>query len=308
MNVHILPVVTMSAGLILAPFLLGVINRTKAVFAGRHGAPLLQAYYDLAKLLRKGAVYSRTTSWTFRAAPVIGLASLVVALAFVPVSGTRAPISFAGDMILFAYCLGVLRFFTVVAALDTGSSFEGMGASREVQFSALAEPAMLLSLATLAHVTGSLSLSGVFSELTEPVRLATGPALALVSVALLIVFLAENARIPIDDPNTHLELTMIHEVMVLDHSGPDLAFILYGVALKFWALGALIVNVVLSLLGMSGIAALAGFAIGMLGLAVVVGVIESVMARLSLLKVPQLLIGASALSVLAFILAVRFTS
>ena len=299
---------TLLAGLLLAPLLLGVINRTKAFFAGRRGAPLLQAYYDLGKLLRKGAVYSRTTTWVFRAAPAVGLASVIGAMAVLPIAGTAAPLSFAGDLILFAYCLGLMRFFTVAAALDTGSSFEGMGASREVQFSALAEPALIVGLATLARVTGSLSLSGFFAGLAGSTWLAAGPALALVAVALLIVFLAENARIPVDDPNTHLELTMIHEVMVLDYGGPDLAFILYGAALKLWVLGALIVNILLSLASLTGVAALAGFAGGMLALAILVGVIESVMARLSLLRVPQLLAGAGALAVLAFVLGVRFTS
>ena len=308
MNLKILPGITLLAGLVLAPFLPGVINRTKAVFAGRRGAPLFQAYYDLAKLLRKGAVYSRTTTWVFRSAPAIGLAAVVAAMILVPVAGDGAPLSFAGDMILFAYCLGLMRFFTVAAALDTGSSFEGMGASREVQFSALAEPALILGLATLARVTGSLSLTGVFSGKTGLTWTVAGPALVLVAVALLIVFLTENARIPVDDPNTHLELTMIHEVMILDYSGPDLAFVLYGASLKLWVLGALIVNVPLLLLGLSGAAALGAFAVGMLILAVVVGVIESVMARLSLLKVPQLLVGAGAFAVLAFTLVLRIAS
>lgn len=298
----------MLAGLILAPFLLGVINRTKAVFAGRHGAPLLQAYFDLGKLLGKGAVYSRATTWVFRAAPAIGLASVVAALMLVPVSGVSAPLSFDGDLIMFAYCLGLMRFFTVAAALDTGSAFEGMGASREAQFSALAEPALIMGLAALSRATGFMSLTGIFSGMAGSTWRAAGPALVLVSVALLIVFLAENARIPVDDPNTHLELTMIHEVMVLDYSGPDLAMILYGAALKLWAMGALIVNVFLSFLELSGAAALAGFALAMILLAVVVGVVESVMARLSLLKTPLLLLGAGALSVLAFALIVRFTS
>ena len=295
------------AGLVLAPLMLGIINRTKAVFAGRRGSPLLQAYFDLAKLLRKGAVYSRTTTWVFRAAPAIGLASVVGALLLLPSPGAASPLAFSGDLILFAYFLGLMRFFTVAAALDTGSSFEGMGASREVQFSALAEPALILGLATLVRATGSWSLSGMFAGLNAPIWLAAGPALALVAVALLVVFLAENARIPVDDPNTHLELTMIHEVMVLDYSGPDLAFILYGASLKLWVLGALIVDVVLSYSHLEGPAGLAAFASGMLGLSVVVGIIESVMARLSLLRVPQLLMGAGALSVLAFALVVRFT-
>jgi len=301
-------VLTLLAGFVLAPLLLGVINRTKAVFAGRHGAPCLQAYYDLAKLLRKGAVYSRTTTWVFRAAPVIGLASVITALTMIPIAGAPAAVSFAGDVIFFAYCLGLMRFFTVAAALDTGSSFEGMGASREVLFSALAEPALVLALAALCRVTGSLSLSGIFAAMTGSTWISFGPALALVIVAMLVVFLAENARIPVDDPNTHLELTMIHEVMVLDYSGPDLALILYASALKLWVLGALIVGTSLSILGLSGAVAIVGFVGGMLLLAVVVGVIESAMARLSLLKVPQLLIGAGAIAALALALIVRSTS
>ncbi len=305
---NVLSPILVLTGLVLAPFLLGVINRTKAIFAGRRGLSLFQAYYDIFKLLRKGCVYSRTTTLVFRIAPVAGLASVFIALLLVPLPGASAVLSFPGDMILFAYCLGLMRFLTVIAALDTGSAFEGMGASREVQFSAIAELALIVGLAALARAAGSFSLAGIFAGLSGSTWLALGPALALVSVAFMIVFLAENARIPVDDPNTHLELTMIHEVMVLDYSGPDLAMILYGAALKLWVLGALIVNVLLSLAGLSGAAAFGGFLLGMILLAALVGVIESAMARLSLLKVPQLLVGAGALSVLAFALVVRFMS
>ena len=293
-------------GLLLAPVLPGVINRTKAFFAGRHGPPLLQAYYDLAKLLRKGAVYSRTTTWVFRLAPSVGLACVVAALLLVPTGDFAAPLAFPGDLILLAYLLGLMRFMTVCAALDTGSSFEGMGASREVQFAALAEPALILGLAALARETGSFSLSGIFGGMNRPDWLQVGPALVLVAAALLIVFLVENCRMPIDDPNTHLELTMIHEVMVLDYGGPDLAFILYGSALKLWLLGALLTNIFLPLTGLAGPAQVACLLAGMFVVAVVTGVIESVMARLSLLKVPQLLVGAAALSVLGFALMLRF--
>ncbi|HNS81978.1 MAG TPA: NADH-quinone oxidoreductase subunit H [Kiritimatiellia bacterium] len=300
-----LSILNLLAGLILAPLLPGIINRTKAVFAGRHGQPVLQTYFDIFKLLRKGAVYSRTTSWVFRLSPVIGLAAVIAAMTLLPALSAPAPVSFAGDLILFAYCFGLLRFFLVAAALDTGSAFEGMGASREVQFSALAEPALLLGLAALARATGSLSLTGIFSASAGP---SAGPALALVSAALFIVFLAENARIPVDDPNTHLELTMIHEVMVLDYSGPDFAIILYTSSLKMWALGALLVNVLFSFLPLHGPAAVACVAGSMILLSVLVGIVESIMARLSLLKVPQLLAGAVAISVLALTLVLRFTS
>ena len=149
--------------LLFSPLMLGVINRTKAWFAGRRGQPLLQAYYDLYKLLRKGAVYSGATTWVFRAGPVVGLSAVLIALMLVPLGGQPAPLAFPGDFILLAYLLGLMRFFTVAAALDTGSSFEAMGASREVTFSALAEPALLLGLAVVARQTASLSLSGMYA-------------------------------------------------------------------------------------------------------------------------------------------------
>jgi formate hydrogenlyase subunit 4 len=297
--------INLAAALVLAPLLPGVINRTKAVLAGRRGQPLLQAYFELAKLLRKGAVYSRTTSWVFRAGPVVGLACALVATAIVPIGGATAPLAFAGDLILFAYVLGLMRFFTVVAALDTGSSFEGMGASREVQFSALAEPTLLLALGVVGWKTQSASLSGMFAALSFGSWAALGAPLVLVCAALFVVFLAENARIPVDDPNTHLELTMIHEVMVLDHGGPDFAFILYAAALKLWALGALIVRIALPVGVANSWINLGVSAAGMVGLAVIVGLVESSMARIRLLRVPQLLIGAGALSLLAFLLVLR---
>ncbi len=240
------PVLHGILALALAPLLLGVINRTKAVFAGRHGQPLLQPYHDLYKLLRKGAVYSRTTTWLFRAGPMVTLAGLGVALLLVPLGGTEAMVAFPGDLLLLAYVLGLGRFFTVLAALDTGSAFEGMGASREVQFSALAEPALLLSMGAMAVQAHSVCLTDLYSQVQVtalPGSLAA--AMWLVAVSLFIVLLTENARIPIDDPNTHLELTMIHEVMVLDHGGVDLAFIQYGSALKMWILASLVTGLIL---------------------------------------------------------------
>lgn len=302
---NIFSVINFLSALVLAPLLIGVINKTKAFFAGRTGLPLMQAYYDLWKLMHKGATYSRTTTWVFRAGPVVGLACVVVAAAIAPLGGAVALISFPCDLILLAYLFGVMRLFTVLAALDTGSAFEGMGSSREVQFSALAEPALILGLAAVARMTGEYSLSAMFPSMSLAAYLEAAPVSALVASALLIVFLTENARIPVDDPNTHLELTMIHEVMVLDHGGPDLAFIMYGAALKLWVLGSLFINVVLPV--RTGIAALdMGVAVaGMVLLALVVGTIESSMARLRLLRVPRLLIGATVLSGLAFILLLR---
>ncbi len=291
--------------LVLAPLLLGIVNRTKAKFAGRRGQPLLQAYYDLAKLFRKGAVYSRTTTWVFRAGPTVGLSAVIVALAIVPLGGLPGLGAFSGDVILLAYVLGLMRFMTVLAALDTGSSFEGMGASREVQFSLLAEPALLLALAALAVCAKSLSLSDIYGLLYagEPAHVA--PAAVMVAAALLMVLLAENARIPVDDPNTHLELTMIHEVMVLDHGGVDLGFIQYGASLKLWVFSALLVGVALPLrTGQPILDLLLGVG-GVFAVAVLVGVIESTMARLRLVRVPQMLVVANVLAIIAILWALR---
>jgi len=299
------PLARLLIALLLAPLLPGVINRTKALFAGRRGPPLLQAYYDLWKLLHKGAVYSRTTSWIFRAAPSLALAATAVAAAVAPWGGLRAPLAFGGDLVLLAYLLGLARFVTVLGALDTGSSFEGMGASREVFFSALAEPALLLGLAALAHVSGSFSLTAMYGATTlELWRQASAPLL-LVAAALWVVLLTENARIPVDDPNTHLELTMIHEVMVLDYGGPELALVLYGSALKLWTLGALVVGLAVPIRSGRGWLDGTVFLVGMLAMAVLVGIVESAMARLRLQRVPQMLLGAGAMSVLAIFLALR---
>ena len=283
----------------LAPLLAGIINRVKALFAGRKGQPLLQLYFELWKLLHKGAVYSRSTSWIFRAAPILTLAVAATATLLVPIGGGTAPIHFEGDLILFAYIFALMRFFTVIAALDTASSFEGMGASREVTFSALAEPGLLLSLAAVAHLTGGFSLSRMFSAISGAFWYEHSGALLFAAAALAIITLAENARIPVDDPNTHLELTMIHEVMILDNSGPDLAFILYASAIKLWLFSALIINLLWPAPG-PGVAL-----IGILTVGVAIGVVESTMARLRLIHVPRLLMSALALSVLALVFGMR---
>jgi formate hydrogenlyase subunit 4 len=289
-------------GMVLAPFLQSIINRTKATVAGRVGQPLSQPYNDLWKLLRKGAVYSQTTTWIFRSGPIMGLASMICALALLPFGASPALTPFEGDLVMVAYLLALPRFFTVLAALDTGSSFEGMGASREVTFSALAEPAFFLGLAALARQTGTLSLTPMLRSVSTATWMQAAPALGLTIAGLGVVFLAENARIPVDDPTTHLELTMIHEVMVLDHSGPDFAMIQYAAALKMWLLGTVIVAVAVPWHSSNLLLDCSSAIAGMLGLAVVTGIIESSMARLRLISVTQLLIAASVLSGLALAL------
>ncbi len=295
---NLLSFINIIVALAAAPLLLGIINRTKAVFAGRTGKPLLQVYYDVFKLLGKGAVYSRTTTWIFRAGPAVGLAASAAGMLLVPMSGAPALIAFPGDFVLLAYLLGVARFFTVIAALDTGSAFEGMGASREATFSIIAEPALFLGLAALARKAGSFSLSGMLAGLPLGKWEQAGPVFVLVAVALFIIALAENSRIPVDDPNTHLELTMIHEVMVLDHGGPDFAFILYASSLKLWIFGALVVSALVPMSGL-GVLALPVFIVAMAIFGMLVGTIESSMGRLRMMRVPQFLVGAAALSAFA---------
>ncbi|WP_298433148.1 NADH-quinone oxidoreductase subunit H [Geobacter sp.] len=291
--------------LLMPPLLLGVIGKTKALFAGRVGAPFLQPYYDIARLLRKGSVFSDTTTWIFRAGPVVTLAATAVAALLVPLGNHASPVSFAGDMILFAYLFGLARFFTTIAALDTGSSFEGMGAAREVTFSCLAEPTLFFALITLARMSGSLSLSPMLTHASGGDWLKAGASLLLLVGALFIVLLAENCRIPFDDPTTHLELTMIHEVMVLDHSGPAFGLILYGAALKLFVLGAFFMNVALPLRTGNPWADWGVFVASMLLLAVAIGVVESVMARLRLVRIPQLLVAATILSAFSMLLILR---
>jgi formate hydrogenlyase subunit 4 len=286
--------------LALAPLLLGVVSRTKAFVAGRRGPPLLQPYRDLLKAMRRGAVYGDVTSWVFRLGPVVNLGALMAALLVAPLGGIAAPLSFAGDLIVLVGLLALGRFATVLAALDTGSSFEGMGASREAHFAVLAEPALLLALATLARATGATSLTAIYGGVTPTLWAAALPSLALVAMTLLVLELVENSRVPVDDPTTHLELTMIHEVMVLDHSGPDFAYIQFAATLKLWLAGSLLVGLVVPVRGAWWHCLLA-MLLGMVALGIVIGMIESAMARYRLLKVPQFIVGAATLSAVGFI-------
>lgn len=290
---------------LLPPLLLGVIIKTKAAFAGRVGAPLLQPYYDLVKLFRKGSVLSRTTTWVFLAGPVVTAVAVFMAGLLVPMGGVAAPVHFTGDLVLFAYLLALGRFFTASAALDTGSAFEGMGAAREVTFACLAEPALFFGLLALARLTGEMDLTGLLGAGVGVGWGTAAPTLVLVLVGLFIVLLVENSRVPFDDPNTHLELTMIHEVMVLDHGGPALGVVQYGASVKLLVLAGLIARIGAPVdSGKPGVNWLA-FIAAVLGVAVLIGIVESIMSRLRLVHVPTLLIGACLLTGFGFVLLLR---
>jgi len=286
--------------IVLSPLLLGIIAKTKAFFAGRKGQPLLQLYYDLFKLLQKGVVYSTSTTIVIRLSPWIALAAASTALCILPVPGHPGWISFPGDFFVLFALLAVFRFSLVCAALDTGSSFEGMGSSREVFFSFLAEPALLLGFLVLAFGLGGYSLQEILSD---PFSIGKGKTVALyfISVSLFIVLLAENSRIPFDDPNTHLELTMIHEVMILDHSGLDLGGILYASALKLWILGSLWVSISIPMGWGNFYLDVVVFLASMGLLAVFIGFMESILARVRLIRVSHALSLATVLAVLAFL-------
>lgn len=291
--------------LLLPPLLLGVIVKTKAAFAGRNGAPLLQVYFDLLRLYRKDTVLSATSTWVFLAGPAVGLTTALFAGLLVPFGDARAPLAFTGDLVLFAYLFALGRFFTMLSALDTGSAFEGMGAAREATFACLTEPALFLGLLALVQRAGSLSLSAVLGGPVVIEWSQASAALLLVFVSLFIVLLAENSRIPFDDPNTHLELTMIHEVMVLDHSGPALGMILHGAAIKLYVLGALVVHTLLPTSRGATLIGWGSFLGAMVALGVAVGVVESAMARLRLHRVPSLLIAACLLAGFGVVLCAR---
>jgi len=292
--------------LIFPPLLTGIINKVKAFFAGRKGFPLLQPYYDLFKLFRKNMVLSETVTWVFTAGPLVTLAAVFAAGLLVPLYHSGSLISFSGDFILFAYLFGLARFFTTAAALDTGSPFEGMGASREVSFAVLTEPALFFIFLVFARLTSSFELGRMLQKTAELNLLQSSPApLIMLIAALVIILLAENCRIPVDDPATHLELTMIHEVMVLDHSGPLFGIIEYAAALKLFILASFLLTVVTPLYSSMQIFNWAVFAAGMFLAAIGIGIIESIMARLRMRRIPLLLISAILLGGSAFILFAR---
>lgn len=291
--------------LFLAPAVSGMATRTKSFLTGRRGAPVLQPYYDIWKLFRRGLVLSRTTTWIFRLAPIVGLSTALLAATLFPLDGRASLLRFGGDAVAFAGLLALGRFVMILASLDTGSSFEGMGASREATFGSLVEVGVFLSFATLSVVTQDLSLSGMFGQELAARWSGVLPPLLMVGASLFALMLAECARVPVDDPATHLELTMIHEVMVLDHSGPDLALIVYGSALKLSVFGAMVIGVLVPRGSLSPLASIGVLAGGLLLVGVGVGIVESTMARLRLPRVPLYLASGSALALVGLVLVLR---
>ena len=278
-------------------FFSGIIFRTKSIMSGRKGPGLLQPMKDIIRLWRKDSVYSDTTSVIFKIAPSAYFASVVLAILMIPFGSKPGIISFEGDFIMFAYVLAVGKFLMILSALDTGSSFEGMGASREALFSMLVEPAFFILIGSFALFTGHTSFHSIFSALHYGSYIAYMLG-ALATFVLVLIAMIENSRMPIDDPKTHLELTMIHEVMILDNSGFDLGTILYTTNLKFAMYGALISNFFIGVLPYEisiplflAIQGIFAFSVGM---------VESFMARFRMGHNPQFIFILTSVSLLIF--------
>jgi formate hydrogenlyase subunit 4 len=317
--------------IVTALFFPGIILRVKSIASGRKGPGIMQPWKNIMVLLRKGSVFSTTTSFIFRIAPAIYLSTIVCALMLLPFPGMPSIFGFDGDFVLFAYLLALGKFLFILGALDTGSSFEGMGANREALYSMLAEPAFFILFGTLALLTGHTSMYQIF----ESFQFAGHNSfiIGFIAVYLLIqIAMIENSRMPVDDPKTHLELTMIHEVMILDHSGFDLALIHIGTALKFAMYGLLIANFLVpvdpALLVVNskewithsekGVVSHPGgawmvvmqvgvyFVLQML-FAALIGLMESFSARKKLVRNPQFIVTLSSIALVAFILVLLIT-
>ncbi len=291
---------------IAAFFFPGLILRTKSIFSGRKGPGIFQPVKDIVLLLRKGSVFSKTTGFIFQIAPVITLSAILCAILVIPFANQKAIISFEGDFVFFSYLLALGKFFAIIAALDAGSSFEGMGASREAFFSMLVEPAFFILLATFAMFTGYTSFSGIFSHF-----FITGNHYVLIYsiigfYLLVQIAMIENSRVPVDDPKTHLELTMIHEVMILDNSGFDKALIHIGSYLKFAIYGALLYNVIVPA-GWNIWLQIVLFLTVQVAFAIIVGLIESFRARNKMNLNPKFILVISAIAWLAFIIILILT-
>jgi len=293
--------------ILVAPFFSAIILKVKAFFGGKKGPPLFINYYTLIKLFKKGSVYSTSSTVIFKLGPIISLATAITVLMFLPIAGHEPLFSFNGDVVFVMYLLGLGRFFTIAAAMDTASPFEGMGAAREAYFPIICEATTFMILILFYKLTGQLQLSAYFAGgNTIALWSMAGAPLLFTVIALFIVLLTENSRVPVDDPATHLELTMIHEVMVLDHSGPDLGLIELGSFCKLFFYSTIVSRLILPFdFGISGFALTLSIA-GLLIVYLAVGVTESVIARYRMDEVPQFVLISFALAFFAIIITLEF--
>jgi len=285
--------------LITAIFFPGIISVVKAKIVGRQGPTVLQPMYDIYKLFKKGSVYGTITGIIFKVAPIIYFATIILAALFVPLGTYRAILSFECDFVFFVYLIALGRFMMILAAMDTGSGFEGMGANREAFYSLIVEPAFFVIVGSISLLSGKNTFYEIFTLLHVESYLSYFVALLSVFV-LFWISMVENSRLPVDDPKTHLELTMVHEVMVLDHSGFELALIQSAGALKFAIYGTLIFNFVLPIQN-NFLLDFVIFPIVQIIYATTIAVVESFRARNKMQKNAQWIVLLSALSIVVFI-------
>ena len=289
--------------LLVAPFVGGLIGKVKALTQHRKGASVWQKYYDLIKLFKKDTTTSKTTSWVHKAAPYVVFVSAVVAALFVPVTVTLMPEGFMGDAIMFVYILAMGRFFLMLAALDTGSTFGGMGSSREGMISSLIEPAIIIGMFTIGLLSGSTSVFEMMNYAAYETIPMLQPAYIVTFLATILVLIAETCRIPVDDPATHLELTMVHEAMILEYSGRHLALMEYGAMVKQLIFITFIVNIFLPVEGFMAVTGIAAIIISLLIYLVKVIVITLIVALLEVCTVKLPLFSVPNMAALAFVLA-----
>lgn len=289
--------------LVMPIVLVGLVNRTKSWWGGRRGPRITQSAWDLLRLLRKRPVVSQVTTPLFKAGAWVVLAASLLAAMMAPVLGAVAPLQFSRDFIVFAYTLGLARMALMLSAMDTGSSFEGMGSAREASFTAFIEPALFLLIGTAGVLTGQSSFADLVGHFGRIGHHDGAAWLAAPLVAVLFVLLqAEAARVPVDDPLTHLELTMVHEVMVLDHSGPELAAMQYAAAVKMTMYAGLIATLLNPFdAWREPLPAMVAAVALMAMVAVAVGCVESLVARLRMKRVPRYLLLATAISAAALL-------
>lgn len=293
--------------LLIVPFLMaGVIKKTKAFWGGRKGASIFQPLYDFIKLMKKDFVISKTTSTVFKIAPVVQIASVLFASMFVPLACGSALINVSAGLVIFAYTLSLGKFVSLVSAMDTGSSFEGMGASREACFTTIVEPAFFMLIGSIMALSGNFTFDSLQNILASAGNYGVLIQIFAV-VVLFIMILIEGSRVPVDDPATHLELTMIHEVMILDNSGSDLAFFTWANSIKMLLLSSLIAFIVIPQ-GLAEWMAVLAYLLIMFIISVVIGTVESAMARFRMSHVFEFvfLMSSFALVVLALVVARMF--
>mgnify|MGYP005811549077 CR=1 FL=1 len=294
--------------IVLAPLFSAIILKIKAFAAGKKGIPLLINYYTLIKLVQKTSVYSMSTSEIFQVGYIITLATTLTSLLFLPFSGLPPLLSFKGDIILVLYLMSLGKFFTIISAMDTGSSFEGLGASREAFFSFLAESAFFMVIISFFWFDEKLSIASYFMASNKiNVWNNYNFPLPLVGISLFLILLTENSRVPVDDPATHLELTMIHEVMILDHSGPALAFIYINSYLKLLFFSSFLTLLLFPKFDPNNKWNIASFYITLICIYISIGITESIMARFKLNKVPKFLVITFSLATFATIIIMGFT-